>query len=301
MRSLPPLAALLATALAATVAAQQPKPSPAPAKQPARATPAPASAATPAPAAPRPPAPEVEPLTPADISSAKSTDALSVPMPGELFAALGKQCKPAWAGEFRPAVGTQFNSRVQLALNLGGLIADGYLAVEAQDAAQVRNVGRDILFLAKSLGISAEITARGKTIIDFADAGEWNALKEELEATQNEVKLAMERIKDQELVTLISLGGWVRGTQAVSSLIVKNFSENTAALVRQPALVAYLRSKLAALPPKLRADPLVGTLDTGLAEMETLVSFPRDQVPSQEAVQKLRDTANGLIKQISAK
>ena len=38
-----------------------------------------------------------------------------------------------------------------MALNLGGLIADGYIAVEAEDAQQVKNIGADIMALAKPL------------------------------------------------------------------------------------------------------------------------------------------------------
>ena len=195
-------------------------------------------------------APEAPPLTAEQMASSASFDAMTVPTPGELFAALNKQCKPNWGAQARGPINTAYSDRAQAALNLGGLIADGYIAVEAQDGQQVKNLGRDILALAKNLGISKEILARGNSIQQFADDNDWNSLKEELEATQNEVKQEMDALHDEELVTLLSLGGWIRGTQVVSDVVLKNFSQQTSCILRQPALVEYLRGKLDKLSPE---------------------------------------------------
>ena len=237
-----------------------------------------------------------------DLSKVVKTDAITVPTPGEIFAALGKEVKPNWQSAYRPPIPTTFTSRPQLALNLGGLIADGYIAVEAEDSQQVKNIGKDIINLAKALGVSKSILARGSSITDFADKSEWNTLKEELEETQNEVKQAMSDEHDQELITLVTLGGWIRGTGVVSSLIVDNYTPGSAKLIRQPALVSFMRNKLKELPEKTRTgDPLVKSLDEQLGGIEKLVTFPKDTVPTLDDVKKLRDTANGIENQISNK
>ena len=226
---------------------------------------------------------------------------MSVPTPGELCAALGKQCKPNWAAQYRASINTSLSNRAQIALNLGGLIADGFVAVEAMDSAQVKNVGRDILILGKSLGISKEIIDRGASITTFAENNEWNALKEELEATQNEVKSRHGEFRDDDLITLISLGGWIRGTEVVTGIIEANFSDATACLIRQPALVGYLRTKIAGLTPKLRAEPLITSIDGQLAAIEKLVSFPQGTAATREDVKKLKDAAASLVKEIGKK
>jgi len=156
--------------------------------------------------------PRKNPLTREEIAAAAKTDSLSIPTPGELMAALQKQGKLDWAAQFRPPIATNFSSRAQMALNLGGLIADGYIAVEAEDSQQVKNIGKDIVALAKPLGVQQDIINRGKSLSDFAEQNKWEVLKEELEATQNEVKIAMADNKDQNLITLVTVGGWVRGT-----------------------------------------------------------------------------------------
>lgn len=261
------------------------------------ATAVPTPAAKPAPAV----VVEVATISKADIAAALASDQMTVPLPGELLAALSKQCKPNWAGEFRAPVNTALTSRAQIALNLGALIADGYVAVEAQDGQQVKNIGRDILALGKALGISAEVIARGSSIAQFAENNEWNALKEELEATQNEVKNAMEKIRDEDLVILISLGGWVRGTEIVADIILNNYSDATACLIRQPALAGYLRGKIGGLSPKFREDPLVVSLDRQLAEVEKLVSFPLGSTATKDDVKKLKDAVAAMVKEIATK
>ena len=261
---------------------------------------APSTAATPEPSA-TPSVPEAKPLTAAEMGDVVSLDTFTVPSPGELFAALNKQCKPNWTAQARGPINTAYKDRAQAALNLGGLIADGYIAVEAQDAQQVKNIGRDILALAKTLGVSQEILARGASITAFADDNNWPSLREELESTQNEVKQAMEALHDDELVTLLSIGGWIRGTQAVSDVVLKNFSQNTSCILRQPSLVDFLRGKLDKLSPKTKDTTLMKAVDAGLAEMAKTVSFPLGETASKEDVQKLRDQAAKLLEIIGAK
>ncbi len=224
---------------------------------------------------------------------------ISVPTPGELFEALDKNGNPAWAGQFRDPIPTSYPSRAQTALNIGGLVADGYIAVEAQASQQVKNVGRDIIALAKSLGVSQNVLARGNSISEFAENNEWSVLKEELEATQNEVKLAMHEQKDDDLVDLVTLGAWVRGTQVVTGSILKSYTPEAAKVLRQPALVAYLRSKITSFGPKLLDDPHVAILKNRLVKMEQLVSFPIDQAPTEAQVRELNVLATELVDEIS--
>jgi hypothetical protein len=233
------------------------------------------------------------------MAQAVEDDTFSIPTPGELLAALNKEGKPNWQAQYRPPIPTTYTSRPQIALNLGGLIADGYLAVEAEDSQQVKNIGKDIMTLAKTLGISEDVLRRGKSIEDFAENNEWSTLKEELEATQNEVKLAMDDQHDEELTTLVTMGGWIRGTEAVSGWIANNYTAPEAKLLRQPAIVALLRKKLEALPAKTRNDELVKSLDGPLRTIQTMVSFPPDQTPTQADVKSLHDTAADLISAIT--
>src|SRR5213595_2464841 len=225
---------------------------------------------------------------PADqLAKAARSDSISIPTPGELFAALGKTGKINWSAQYRGPIPMTYSNRAQIALNLGGLIADGFIAVEAKDSQQGKNIGSDIIRLAKALGVSENLLKRGNSINEFAENNEWDTLQEELEATQNEVKSSMQSHSDQDLVILVSLGGWVRGTQVVSSAIMQNYDERSAKVLRQPALVALIQSKISEISPQLRGEPLVKNVSQQLTGIEKLVSFPVGKAPSVDEVRKV--------------
>jgi hypothetical protein len=231
---------------------------------------------------------------PADqLEKAVRSDSISIPTPAELFAALGKAGKTNWSSQYRGPMPMTYRNRAQIALNLGGLIADGFIAVEAKDGQQVKNIGSDIIRLAKALGVSESLLSRGNSIND--------TLNEELEATQNEVKSSMQSHADQDLVILVSVGGWIRGTQVVSGAIMKNYDERSAKVLRQPALVKLMQSKVNEISPELRGEPLVKDVSEQLAGIEKLVSFPPGKAPSVDEVRKLNEAVGKLMEKIENK
>src|ERR1700730_6906428 len=240
-------------------------------------------------------------LPPDQMAKAIRSDSISIPTPGELFAALEKPGKPNWAGQYRGPVSATYSNRAQIALNLGGLIADGFIAVEAQDSQQVKNIGTDIIKLARALGVSQNVLSRGNSINEFAENDEWDALQEELEATQNEVKSSMQTHRDQDLVILVSIGGWIRGTQVVSAAVLQNYDERAAKVLRQPALVSFIQSKLKDVSPEMQNDPLVKDVRSQLPEVEKLVSFPPGKAPTADDVKKVNEAVGKIMGQIQAK
>src|SRR5207247_2261892 len=221
-------------------------------------------------------------LAPDQMAKAARTDTITIPTPGELFAALQKPGKPNWTGAYRAPIPTTYKNRAQIALNLGGLIADGFIAVEAQDSQQVKNIGADIIKMAKALGVSEKVLGRGNSINQFAENNEWSALQEELESTQNEVKSSMQTHRDQDLIILVSLGGWIRGTQVVSGLVAQNYDVRSAKVLRQPALAGFIHSKMNDVSPELQNERLVKEVNIQLGAIEKLVSFPLGEAPSPE-------------------
>jgi hypothetical protein len=241
------------------------------------------------------------PLSAEQMKAAARTDDFTVPTPGEFMAALSKTTKADWASKARPPIPTNFSSRAQQALNLGTLIADGYIAVEAEDKQGVKNIGKDIIDLAKPLGVKEEIVNRGKSLSEFADDGQWNVLREELEATQNEVKSKFSESADTDLITLVTVGGWARGTEVVAALIAQHYTAEGAKLIRQPGIVDFLTTKLDALSPKLRDDPAVKHTREQLAALKGAVTFPRETAPDKTAVTKVATLAGQLVKDIAKK
>lgn len=278
----------------------------APATAPASPSAAPTGSAPPASAEPSetpdpdaPVVPSVPDLTQLEREGAVRLDELFIPTPGEFFAAITREGRPNWSLYYRKPIPVSYGNRVQAALNLGGLIGDGYIAVEAHDGQQVKNVGQDIMKLARSLGVNDDVLSRGKSITDKAEENEWNALKEELEATQNEVRAAMSAMEDQNLVIMVNVGGWIRGTEVASGIIAQNYNPQQARLLRQPALVGFMCRKIDELPDDLRNDALLKEIRFQLGEIQKMVAYPLDHAPDAAEVTRLHDTVAGLIARIS--
>jgi hypothetical protein len=111
----------------------------------------------------------------------------------------------------------------------------------------------------------------------------------------------MQSHADQDLVILVTLGGWIRGTQVVTSAIVQNYDERSAKVLRQPALVHFMQSKINEISPELRNEPLVKDVSNELGKIEKLVSFPSGKTPDIEEVRKVNEAVSKMMGEIENK
>jgi hypothetical protein len=211
----------------------------------------------------------MESLTPEQMRSAVFVETIYLPTPGEFFTALDKRCQPNWTQLVKASVPVNTSRREHLALQLGVLMADGFIAIEAHDGQSVKNTSRDIFNLSKKLNVSQNVLPRVQSINNFADESRWSTLREELDAAHNDIRLSMLEQKDHDLVVFMSLGSWVRQMQLASGLIAQRYDQAASALLVQPAVVGHLIDRLNAMPEKTRDTTLVKQL---VASMESVRS-----------------------------
>lgn len=240
-------------------------------------------------------------LTKSQRAEAERLPALTVPSPAEFFVAIDKAGKPDWMSFYRAPAPVTYPTRTRTALNLGALVTDGYVAVEAQDGQQVKNTGKDIIALARALGVGEDVLMRGKSISDFADNNDWFALREELEATTNEVRRAMMAQRDEALAALITAGAWLRALEVGSRAAELGGEESSADLLRQKELIGYLRSELQAMPVETREEPAVQRTDSALAAVGEQMSVPTGETFAPERVLAIKQNTGTFIAEISAK
>src|SRR5437764_13063275 len=147
-----------------------------------------------------------------DVQKVSTTvENVVVPRPDEVFNALNKLGGVNWKEYVRTEKGSNFTERSRIALLLGSVIADGFIAVQAEDTPAVKEIGQRVQSLAGNLNVKTSITQHAKAIIEGADKKHWPSVRQELDRTQNEVQRAMDELRDQKLSQLVSLGGWLRG------------------------------------------------------------------------------------------
>jgi len=111
----------------------------------------------------------------------------------------------------------------------------------------------------------------------------------------------MQSHRDQDLVILVSLGGWIRGTQVVSGVVAKNYDQRLDQILRQPELLRFIRSKISQISPDLQNDPLVKGVNNQLGTIEQSVAKPFGQALSAPEVSQLNDRVNQVMKEIQKK
>src|ERR1700746_823091 len=214
-----------------------------------------------------------------------------VPLPNELFGALNKLGAVNWKEHVRSEEGPNFAERPRIALLLGTVIADGFIAVQAEDAPAVKDIGQRVLALAKGIGVGNSITPHAKAIIDAADKRNWNNVRRELDRTQNGVQQAMNEVHDEKLSQLVSLGGWLRGTEVLTSVVKQRFSNDGAELLHQPDLLTYFQTRLQAMPEFNL--PIVHQIQDALVEVKPLINIGNARV-SAESVKKVNEITTQL-------
>ena len=140
----------------------------------------------------------------------KKVEDVVVPLPNEVFGALNKLGSVNWKEYVRSSKGSNFTERPRIALLLGTVIADGFIAVQAEDAPAVKEIGQRVQTLARGIGVERSITQHAKAITEAADKRNWENVRQELDRTQNSVQQAMNEVHDEKLSQLVSLGGWLR-------------------------------------------------------------------------------------------
>src|SRR6476646_5374622 len=228
----------------------------------------------------------------------KNIDDVVVPLPNEIFSALNKLDSVNWKEFVRTNKGTNFTERPRIALLLGAVIADGFIAVQAEDAPSVKEIGQRVVSLAKGIGVGNSIVPHAKAITEAADRRNWGAVRQELDRTQNSVQQAMNEVHDEKLSQLVSLGGWLRGTEVLTAVVTKRYSEEGSELLHQPDLLNYFETRLQAMPEfnmKLLQD-----IHSALVEVRPLIDVGDAHIPPA-SVKKINDITTRLGDAISKK
>jgi hypothetical protein len=241
------------------------------------------------------PAPTASQPLPSQSTSIKD---VPVPIPSEVFATLDKFAHSNWRAVQRPELGgwKPHGDQAEIALRLGVVIAEGFVAVEAEDAAEVKNLGQAVLVLARALGVERAALRRSRSIVEHAEKGDWLAVRKEWDGVQPDVERGMKELKSDQLAQLVSLGGWLRGTQALTALVLQDYSAENAALLRQPALLDHFEKELTTR----QGDRKLARMRDGIQKVRTLLG-PGDAPIQRETVGQIASVAEELLKDLSSK
>ena len=197
--------------------------------------------------------------------------------------------------DWRPRGGQEEN-----ALQLGVVIAEGFIAAAARDAGEVKKVGAAVLRFTRALGVERVALRRSRSIIEHAEKGDWLEVRKEWDRLLPDVQRGMNELQSGPLTQLVSLGGWLGGAGALSALVLQNYSAKDAELLRQPAVLDYFEQRLAGMDETMRANPAVARMQAGLPKIRQLLAADEEPM-SKETAKKISAVAEGLLQDVGRK
>ncbi|MDP9099772.1 MAG: hypothetical protein M3N48_12400 [Verrucomicrobiota bacterium] len=189
--------------------------------------------------------------------------------------------------------------REQMGMVFGGLVADGFLIVEAQKKNLLEDLGKVLLRQARSLGVGDRVMRHSASLSELGKKGDWPAVRRELISTQQDVEEAMTAMRDQKMAHLISLGGWLRGLEICAGAVESNYTTDRAAVLWQRDLINYFAEELKTLPPTIAHKPLFEKVRAGVETIRDLLNRAPEKM-SPEDVKTLHAQAKELNLAIAA-
>jgi hypothetical protein len=183
-----------------------------------------------------------------------------------------------------------------LALALGGLIADGFLVVQAEELAELERVGREVVKYTKILGTGSRVTSHLKSVIEHRALGDWDTLKDELATTQADVEAEMVLLRDVDAAHLIALGGWLRAFEIITiTALQEPFTPEKANPLKRVDIADYFLMSLETLPPDVVSLPHFQRLHEGVTELRNKIDMPATKPFTKDEIAAMNQLVSELV------
>jgi hypothetical protein len=185
--------------------------------------------------------------------------------------------------------------RADLAIELGFLIADGFLIVQAEQLDKVQGLAADLTRYGKALGAGDRVNRHAASLKENAEKKNVDKVKEELASTQRDVEAELVSLRDADLANLISLGGWIRALEVSTVAVDKQFSPERARKVMREDIADYYTESVAGLAPKISERPNYLAMRDVLAGLRTEMVLEEGKEPTPEMMAEIRKQAAKLV------
>lgn len=197
--------------------------------------------------------------------------------------------------KIRRKVPNPSGDRTKLALNLGGLIADGFFVVYTENLEDLEDIGRAILKHAAGLGAGARFTSHAKSLVEHSNDGNSDQLRDELARTQADVEIEMITLRDEDAVHLIGFGGWLRAFDVACAASLDPFDAGQAEILRRVDIADYYVQEFETLHPDILEKDYMAELTGLLVEFRDLVDISPEQPLTEQQVKSMKQKVEEMV------
>lgn len=185
-------------------------------------------------------------------------------------------------------------NRTDLALEIGFLIADGFMAVQAGHMNKIEPLAKDLSRYGRALGAGERVNRHAASLLENARKNNIEALKKELTATQRDVETDLIHLRDVDLAHLISLGGWIRALEVGAHAVEKKYTLERAKHLYREDIADYYEGSIGALDPRVSDRPDLKAMRVIIAGLRHMMVLGEDGEPSEEGVKEIAAAARKL-------
>ncbi|MCX8239518.1 MAG: hypothetical protein OSB05_11925 [Akkermansiaceae bacterium] len=185
--------------------------------------------------------------------------------------------------------------RSRLALRLGTLIADGFIAVQTGNSEDVPKISSQISRYGKSLGAGDRIQKHAAALLDHAKAKDLKKLKQALAATQRDVEHELAGLRDPDLSHLISLGGWLQALDSAAIAVDKKYTPERALTLFREDIADYYAESIGSLHPDISSRPHVIKMRELLQGLRNAMILKDGAMPTAEQVKEVTEVSAELV------
>lgn len=187
----------------------------------------------------------------------------------------------------------------QLALEMGFLMADGFIAVRSGHMNDIKPIALELTRYGKALGVGERMNAHSASLLENAEKGQIEEFKKNMASTQSDVNEELVSLRDPDLAHLIALGGWIRALEGATAAILGKFDAKQAAVLFYPDAPDYFAEVLGCLNPKTAENMHVKRMTELLHDLAQAMELPDASQPTREQVKVIGDIIRQLIKATS--
>lgn len=182
----------------------------------------------------------------------------------------------------------------KVALEMGFLLADGFIAVCSNHMNDVKPIAMELNRYGRALGVGEKMELHSAALLEQAEKGNLREFKAILNSTQGDVNDELTDLGDPDLSHLIALGGWVRAFEASAAALEQEFSEEKAAIIFYADAPDYFSSILRGIDPTTARKLPLAEMCTLLDELTVLMTLEEGEVATLAKTTQLRQIAGKL-------
>ena len=219
----------------------------------------------------------------------------TVPLISKVFNELEKVSPLSYDPDHYKNYGRTPIDRSRIALRLGTLIADGFIAVQTGNSEDVPKIAAHISRYSKALGAGDKIKVHAAELLEHAKAKDLPKLKQALASTQRDVERELAGLRDPDLSHLISLGGWLEALDSAATAVNKKYTPERALTLFREDVADYYAESIGSLHPDISRRPHLIKMRELLQGLRNAMVLAENSKPSAVQVKEVTIVSSQLV------